>query len=61
MYHMFTSASTVCVGILLSFFCVDKVCLLHEAYIMQQDRISKEAWLRKQCSAAAAGGVPGCE
>jgi len=50
MYHILASASTVCVGILLSFFCVDKVCLLHEAYLLQHDKIRKEAWLREQCS-----------
>lgn len=50
MHSILASGTTVVVGILLSFFCVDKVCLLHEAYILQHDKIQKEAWLREQCS-----------
>ena len=42
--------ATIAASVLLASFAVQKLCVLHSAYLLQQERIEKEAWLRTQCA-----------
>jgi hypothetical protein len=50
MQSPFSSACTVIFTLVISFFAVEKLCLLHEEYLVQSQIIEKDSWLRERCA-----------
>ena len=50
MKSIVTHFATIASSVLLASFAVHKLCVLHAAYQLQQERIEKESWLRTQCA-----------
>ena len=50
MQSPFSSACTILFTLIMSFFAVEKLCLLHEEYLVQSQIIEKDAWLRERCA-----------
>ena len=50
MYLPITSACTYLLTVCFLFFFIQKLCLLHEEYLLQSQLIEKDVWLRQQCS-----------
>jgi hypothetical protein len=50
MRSVVSNFATIAASVLLAAFAVQKLCVLHSAYQLQQERIEKEAWLRAQCA-----------